>query len=261
MIIALIPARYQSTRLPGKPLLKFGEYTMIQRVYLQTIKSVYVDKTYVLTDSEEVKNNVEEINGNVLMVPDDCLNGTERICIALDRFKELFEDVEMIVNVQGDEPFIKPNQIDIAISKYRNNFSSENKDLLACSTLHFKIEKRDMLSDRSIGKLVLDNNSNILYCSRNTIPSNKTGEYKLDENGKLEFPYYGHIGLFVFNKDYLLNKYMEKNYPLQIHEDIEWLKIIEQGYKICSTCVQDYEIGVNTIEDYNYLVNKYIKKN
>ena len=246
MIIGLIPARYDSTRLPGKPLLKFGDKTMIQMVYERTCKSVYIDKTYVVTDDDRIKNNIESIGGNVLMVKEECLNGTERLCKAISNFKELFETVDIIVNIQGDEPFIQPNNIDTAISNFN--------DKVVCSTLHYNITNNNDLFNLSIGKLVLDNNNNILYCSRNCIPYNKDGNPDLEKTN-----YYGHIGLFVFSKTYLLNEYTKVNTKLQLEEDIEWLKIIEQGFKIKSTCIKDYEIGVNLLEDYNYLLDKYVK--
>ena len=248
MIVALIPARYQSSRLPGKPLLKFGKYSMIQRVYLQTIKSKLINKTYVLTDDERVKKSIEEVNGNCLMITEECLNGTERLCIALNKHKNLFENVNLIVNVQGDEPFINPNHIDIAINKMLN---SKNKSI-KCSTLHYLIDKKEDLNDTSIGKLVLNKDDIILYCSRNCIHSNKKKDYNLS-NCK----YFGHIGLFVFEIDYLRNEYMKDNTPLQLEEDIEWLKIIENGFNVLSSLVDDYEIGVNLPKDYNYLINKY----
>ena len=129
MIIGLIPARYQSSRLPGKPLLMFGDKTMIQRVYLQSIKSELIDKVYVVTDDERVKKSIDDICGNCLMIKDECLNGTERICIALNKYNDIFKDTKFIVNVQGDEPFINPNHIDIAINKMlkKNNSNWEIK--------------------------------------------------------------------------------------------------------------------------------------
>jgi 3-deoxy-manno-octulosonate cytidylyltransferase (CMP-KDO synthetase) len=255
MTIALIPARYDSKRFPGKPLIKFGNTTMIQMVYLKTKKSVYIDDVYVVTDDIRIKENIEQIGGKVLTVYDDCLNGTERICKAIKNNPLLFEDEHIIVNVQGDEPFINPNHIDIAISKMNRfccGISKGTIDSIVCSTLHFKIENEIDLFNKSIGKLVLSSNDNILYCSRNCIPFNKEGKPDLSKTN-----YFGHIGLFVFKKDYLLDNFCEENTPLQLEEDIEWLKIIEQGYHIKSTCIKDYEIGVNTIEDYNYLVQKY----
>ena len=251
MIIALIPARYQSSRLPGKPLLKFGNETMIQKVYKQTIKSKLINKTYVLTDDVRVKESVEEIGGNYLMIKEECLNGTERICIAINKFPELFKDVSYIVNVQGDEPFIDPNHIDIAIKKM-----NDTNNNVKCSTLHYKIEKKEELDNKSIGKLVLDCNDNIMYCSRNCIPANKKNTKDIDKCN-----YYAHIGLFVFDVEYLKNNYYNKpNTPMQLEEDIEWLKLLEQGYKIVSSCVDNYEIGVNLQEDYMYLIDKYYPK-
>ena len=249
MIIALIPARYQSSRLPGKPLLKFGNETMIQKVYQQTIKSKLIDKAFVLTDDIRVKESVEAIGGNCLMITDECLNGTERICIAVNKFPELFENVKYIVNVQGDEPFINPKHIDIAINK----MIQSKKENIKCSTLHYKINKVDELNNTSIGKLVLDSNDCIMYCSRNCIPANKSSKPNLQNCN-----YYAHIGLFVFDIDYLKNNYYNKpNTPLQLEEDIEWLKLLEQGFTIVSSCVDDYEIGVNLPEDYQYLLQKY----
>jgi 3-deoxy-manno-octulosonate cytidylyltransferase (CMP-KDO synthetase) len=248
MIIGLIPARYNSTRLEGKPLLIFGNKTMIQKVYEQSIKSKYIDKVYVVTDNIKIKKNIEDINGNVLMITDKCLNGTERICLAINKFPQLFKDSKYIVNIQGDEPYIDPLNIDIAIKKLINS----SNDTIKCSTLHYKIENNNDLQDLSIGKLVLNKNNYILYCSRNCIPSNKNNTYNTNN-----CDYYGHIGLFVFTKEYLQNHFLNINMPLQLEEDIEWLKIIEQGFQIISSCVQNYEKGVNTIEDYNYLILKY----
>lgn len=251
MIIALIPARFHSSRLPGKPLLKFGEDTMIQKVYKQTIKSKLIKKAYVLTDDERIKESVEEINGSCILIKDECLNGTERICIALNRYKHFFENCELIVNVQGDEPFINPEHIDLAINKL---LLSQN-DKVVCSTLHYQITNPDELNNTSIGKIILDKNSEVIYCSRSCIPANKDKNCNL-----LNCNYYAHIGLFVFKINYLKNEYNKENTPLQLEEDIEWLKIIEQGFRLVSSCVKDYEIGVNLPEDYQYLITKYYKK-
>ena len=246
-IIALIPARYQSSRLPGKPLLQFGDYTMIQRVYLQTTKVKLINQVYVVTDDERVKENIEKINGNIIMVTDDCLNGTERICLALKKMNQKnLEEITLVVNVQGDEPFINPKHISLAIEQMISN----NDNNCVCSTLHYKITNFSELDNKNVGKLVLDNNNYIMYCSRNCIPGSKTD--KIDKNIK----YFGHIGVFVFKPSYL-EKYMLSNTKYQLIEDIEWLKIIEQGYKIKSSLVYTFEIGVNVKEDYEYLINKY----
>ena len=246
MIIGLIPARYQSSRLPGKPLLQFGGETMIQKVYKQTCLAKGIDIAYVLTDDDRVAESVRVIGGNVLTITEPCLNGTERICHALKKYPDLFKEATLIVNVQGDEPFINPAHIDLAI------LSMQLLNNVKCTTLHYRIDKIEDLANRSIGKLVLDEKDCILYCSRNCIPANKSKTPDISKTA-----YYGHIGLFVFDLEYLKNEYMGKDYPLQLEEDIEWLKLLEQGYRIKSVLVNDYEIGVNLPEDYAYLLKKY----
>ena len=124
---------------------------------------------------------------------------------------------------------------------------------MVCSTLYYKYNSKEEIIKRTNGKIVFDNNNNILYCSRNVIPGCKNTFYNNNYN------YNGHIGVFVFDKNYLLEEYVKENTKNQLSEDIEWLKILEQGYKINAVLVDNYEIGVNTPEDYKYLLNKYKK--
>lgn len=242
-ICAIIPARYKSSRLPGKPLLKINNQSIIAMTYLQTCKSKYIDKVFVATDDERIKEEVESINGNVIMITQDCLNGTERICHCLEYLDEKYE---FIVNIQGDEPYIDPENIDHMIEKHLNHLE------IVCTTLHTEIIENENLYDYSIGKMVLDLNNHIMYCSRNTIPITKSGNISND------IPYYAHIGIFIFNRNFL-RKYMgHPNTPLQLTEDIEWLKIMEMGYRIKSyKAIKYHEMGVNTPEDYQKLLNKY----
>jgi 3-deoxy-manno-octulosonate cytidylyltransferase (CMP-KDO synthetase) len=243
-ICALIPARYQSSRLPGKPLLPINGKTMIQRTLEQTQKSKLIDRVYVVSDDDRILNHISEIGGESIKVDKECLNGTERICYALQQIQEKYE---IVVNVQGDEPFINPEDIDIAIQNFKNNIDNSK---MVCSTLHYVIEDTQSLFNRNIGKLVLNNNNQIMYCSRAFIPHNKDGTLIND------FKYYGHIGIFVFKASYL-PEFLTKNTPCQLSEDIEWLKIIEQGYQIISSQVELGEISINTMEDYQYIINKY----
>ena len=242
-IVACIPARYKSLRLPGKPLLKINDKTIINHVYDRVNQSTLIDMIYVLTDDERIEQEVLRFGGNCIMKNIECLNGTERICKSLEFIDNKYT---IIVNIQGDEPFIDPLNIDKCIS----NFIQNNYNNFVCATLHTKITHEEA-EKTSIGKLVLDCHNNIMYCSRVPIPSTKLGKINKNIN------YYGHIGLFVFNRHYLENHYMEKNYHCQLSEDIEWLKIIESGNKINSTQVDFSEISVDTREDYNYLVAKY----
>ena len=215
----MIPARYNSSRLPGKPLLKINNKTIIKLVFEQVKKCKYKGDIFVTTDDNKI---IEEIGiDNCIMINENCLNGTERICYAL---KKINKEYDIIVNVQGDEPFIDPKNIDFVIKKYIN-FKDEEK--LVCTTIH-NIMNNSNVINQNIGKLVLDNQNNILYCSRSVIPGNKNNTI-INENTYLE-----HIGVFVFKYNYL-NEYLETpNTPCMLSEDIEWLKIIETGYKIKS---------------------------
>lgn len=247
-VCALIPARYQSSRLPGKPLKKIGDYTIIQRTYLQTAKSKYLDKSriFIVTDDDRIADNIKEIGGQVLMMKEDCLNGTERICRVLDQVDKQYQ---VIVNVQGDEPFIDPKNLDFVIEKY---FQSLGDPLMVCTTIHCQIKKHEDLNNRALGKMVIDCNDNVLYCSRAMIPHTKTGDSDPSTS------YFGHIGIFVFRRSYLLDYFTSENTSAQLAEDIEWLKILEMGYRIKSYQVDSSEIGINTPEDFNYLAKKYL---
>lgn len=244
--VCFIPSRYQSSRLPGKPLLEINGKTVIKRVYQQVQKCKLVDEIIVLTDDERIREEVESFGGNVGMVLEECLNGTERI---VRYIKKHFDCCDLVINVQGDEPYINPINIDRCIQNYIDKrFLIPD---MKCSTLHFIHHDYNEIKKRSNGKLILDQKSNIMYCSRNIIPGLKKTEFDI------ETTYYGHIGVFVFDKDYLMNQYLNGNTPYQLTEDIEWMKILEDGYRINSVLAEDHEIGLDTPEDFKYLRDKY----
>lgn len=246
--ICFIPARYQSSRLPGKPLLKINNKTIINLVYEQVQKCSLIDNIIILTDDDRIKNEVDLFGGNCVVISENCVNGTERI---VKFIKQSNIEVDLIVNVQGDEPYINPIHIDKCIENYLEKKNLLKSIDIKCGTLHFEYKDISEVEKRSNGKIVLDKYNNILYCSRNIIPGfKKSGINK----GHV---YYGHIGVFVFDKNYLINEYLNGYSPNQLAEDIEWLKILEDGYKITSVLVCDHEIGVDTYDDYNYLYNKY----
>jgi 3-deoxy-manno-octulosonate cytidylyltransferase (CMP-KDO synthetase) len=243
-ILCCIPARFHSTRLPGKPLLKINNKTIINLVY-EKAQQVHVGDIIVLTDDNRIYEEVLSFGGNCHIITEDCLNGTERIITYLNKINH--SNYDTIVNLQGDEPFINPSHVNLAICNYINKKTE-------CSTICFKTSNRSEILSKSRGKAVLDNSNNIIYCSRNIIPSSK------NENIVENYLYNIHVGIFVYNKKYLLNNYASENTPLQLTEDIEWLKIIEQGFKINTIIVDKVEHGLDTIEDYEYLFNKYNTK-
>ena len=253
-IIICIPARYESTRLRGKPLMKINGKTIIQHVYEKALELKKKYKVYdlvILTDKDIIKKEVESFGGIGIIIKEQCLNGTDRIIHYLKNYyiaKGISIRNKVVVNIQGDEPFINVENISKAIDNYIVNKNDTN---IVCSTIHHKTRDVDTIKLKSRGKLVLDKNNNIMYCSRNVIPSNK------NNNVVPDIDYYIHIGIFVFDANYLIKHYYNNNTRLQLIEDIEWMKIMEQGYKINSVEVEESERGVDTIEDYDYLVNKY----
>ena len=242
-MLCCIPARYESSRLPGKPLLKINSKTIINLVYEQVLKTKITD-IIVLTDDDRIYEEVLSFGGNCVIVTEECLNGTERIIKYLNSINNSKYDV--IINVQGDEPFIEPEVIDQVI----DNFIKKKP---TCSTVCYKTDDKDEIILKSRGKTIIDKNNNILYCSRNVIPTNKK------DNIIPDYLYNIHVGIFVYNKNYLLNEYLKENTQYQLTEDIEWLKIIEQGYNVNTIFSDKLERGVDTKEDYEYLLNKYQK--
>lgn len=249
--IACIPARYGSSRLCGKPLLEINGKPIIQHVYERVKMVDCLSDVIVLTDDERIANVIRNINGNVSIIKEDCLNGTDRICHYLNTFDY---SNTIVVNVQGDEPFIDPENIKLAIENYKKRKLIDEK--MVCSTLHYHTKDEKLIKSKSKGKLVLDLEGNILYCSRNIIPSSKNNDIVYDKNNNI-INYNIHIGVFVFDSNYLMNMYRNNNTPLQLTEDIEWMKIMEQGFHINSVLTSNHEIGVDTINDYNYLIDKY----
>ena len=250
--LCVIPARYASSRLPGKPLLKIDNKSVIERTYNSVLKSKYFNQTntVVVSDDDRIINEIKNIGGLTEKITEECLNGTERICIMLEKDPKYLQ-YNTILNVQGDEPFIDPNTIDKCMEEYDENY--QNGLVLPCVTAHFKITKGEDLHNTNIGKLVLNKNNDIMYCSRSMIPHTKNRK-----PGNVD--YFGHIGLFVFNRQTLFQYMNTPNTPSQLTEDIEWLKIMENGNKIRSVLVPENEIGINTPEDYQYLKKKYEKK-
>lgn len=243
--ICCIPARYNSTRLPGKPLLKINDKTIINLVYERALK-LNVSSVVVITDDNRIYNEVVGFGGKCCILEEETLNGTDKIILYL---KKNNINSNIIVNVQGDEPYFNYNDVNKAIENYKANKILNEK--IVCSTLHYGTKDINEIQSKSRGKLVLSKNNYIMYCSRNIIPSGKKNN--IIEN----YEYNIHIGIFVYDKDYLLNNFCKENTQLQLCEDIEWMKIMEQGYVIISEKVNSAEISVDTIEDYNYLLSKY----
>ena len=236
-IIGIIPARFGSTRLPGKPLINIKEKPMIQRVYEQTMKSKYISKVIVATDDKRIFNEVRSFGGICVMTSKKHKSGTDRIAEAAKN-----ERCSIVVNIQGDEPFIDPANIDKAIEPLLKNKN------LNVSTLAVRISDFDELYDSNNVKVVLDKYKNALYFSRLAIPFDEfiVNNLKGLPNRKA---FYKHIGLYVYRKNFLLKLSKMKVSYLEKSEKLEQLRILENGEKIKVVLTKKDSFSIDTKED------------
>ncbi|MBI4810844.1 MAG: 3-deoxy-manno-octulosonate cytidylyltransferase [Ignavibacteriales bacterium] len=236
-IVAIIPARYASTRLPEKPLIDLCGKPMIQRVYERTKKATLVNRVIVATDHEKITEAVKSFGGEVMLTPSDLKSGSDRIAYVAKNLK----DAVIIVNVQGDEPLISPTMIEEAIKPMIDDSK------IQMATLVKKITMAAEVSNPNIVKTVLDEDGFALYFSRSPIPFLRNGSE--NNTWHRQFTYYKHIGLYVFRREFLLQFASWQESALERAERLEQLRIIEHGFKIKATITEYDSIPVDTAED------------
>jgi 3-deoxy-manno-octulosonate cytidylyltransferase (CMP-KDO synthetase) len=240
-IIGIIPARFASTRFPGKPLVKIGDKTMIQRVYEQVNRTNYINKTIVATDDERIFNHVQSFGGNVLMTAPNHESGTARCAEIIEQLKgQSAENFDIAINIQGDEPFIQPQLIDDLVA-----FLVENKTF-DIATAAKKITDARTLFNPNVVKVVLSESSKGLYFSRQTIPYIRGTE---EEHWLGEQDFYKHIGIYAFRTKTLLEIVKSPVSPLEKSESLEQLRWLYNDYTI-GVLKTDFEtVGIDTPED------------
>ena len=237
---AVIPARYGSTRFPGKALAEIDGKPMVIRVMEAAEKSDLIEEVYVATDDLRIKSTVEAAGGNAVMTSKEHKTGTDRIAEAAELI-----DAELIVNVQGDEPLIKSDTIAEALLPFKDNPE------LKMSTLRRKLNPSDA-ENPNIVKVVVDKDNYALYFSRSKIP------FYRDQAGD-GGTFYQHIGLYVYRKDFLIEYSKMDSTPLERAESLEQLRVLENGYKIKVIETEAKLIGVDRKEDIA-LVEKELKR-
>ncbi|MBI5747693.1 MAG: 3-deoxy-manno-octulosonate cytidylyltransferase [Nitrospinae bacterium] len=230
-IIAIIPARYASTRFPGKPLASINGKPLIQHVWERVSKAQSLNRVIVATDDERIFKTVKEFGGEAEMTLQNHSTGTDRISEVAKRLK-----TDIIVNVQGDEPLIEPDVIDEAVKPLMNN--SE----ILMATLKTRIINNEELKDPNVVKVVTDRDDFALYFSRFPIPY-------VRDSGQEKYIYYKHIGIYVYKKDFLLKFAQMRPTLLEEAEKLEQLRALENGYKIKVVETDYNSIGVDTPED------------
>jgi 3-deoxy-manno-octulosonate cytidylyltransferase (CMP-KDO synthetase) len=233
--LGIIPARYASTRFPGKPLIDIAGKSMIQRVYEQACSSSSLDKVVIATDDERIIAEVKRFGGEYALTRNDHQSGTDRCA----EVAEKFPGFKVIINIQGDEPYIDPVQIDLLSSCFTD-------PEVRLATLVKRIGDEEELFNQNIPKVVLNNLQQAIYFSRHTIPFLRNVE---QADWFRTHQFYKHIGIYGYTAETLLQITRLKPSSLELAESLEQLRWIENGYRI-QTRVTDLEsIAVDTPED------------
>jgi 3-deoxy-manno-octulosonate cytidylyltransferase (CMP-KDO synthetase) len=235
IVVAIIPARYASTRFPGKPLADICGKPMIQHVYERTMQAESVSRVIVATDDERIRAAVVGFGGDVAMTRSDHPSGTDRLAEVAVTL-----DADLIVNVQGDEPMIDPNMIDQAVKPLLNDSS------IVMGTLKSRIESDEDFGNPNVVKVVSDNAGFALYFSRTSIP------HRRDETDVALFK---HVGLYVYRRDFLLTYPQLPETALEKAEKLEQLRVLEHGYRIYVTETDRQSIGVDVPADLQKVVS------
>jgi len=241
----VIPARLASTRLPRKLLLSETGKPLLQHTYESAAESSKAAGLIVAADHEEIAAAVRGFGGRVVMTNPDCASGTDRVA----EVARSMSDVEILVNVQGDEPDISAAAIDLAIELL------ERDDAAVMSTLATPIRQRAKLDDPACVKVVFDGNQRALYFSRAPIPFARNW----DDASLSSEPatYYQHIGLYAYRRDFLLRIAELPRAAIEKIENLEQLRVLAAGYSIVVGVIDEPTVGIDTPEDYRAFVERW----
>jgi 3-deoxy-manno-octulosonate cytidylyltransferase (CMP-KDO synthetase) len=246
-VVGIIPARYDSTRLPGKVLLDLAGKPMIQRVYERCRQAELLDEVLVATDDERVRDAVEAFGGRAEMTSCEHCSGTDRLAEVAERMGSLGPG-DVIVNIQGDEPMIEPEAIDAAVRPFFNDAD------LQMGTIATPIDELEEHLDPAAVKVVIDADGWALYFSRAPIPYFRLAAGEQQPDGPRRHPASGmsplkHVGLYVYRREMLLWYAGLPVSPLEQTEGLEQLRVLEAGRRIQVVIVDYSPIGVDTPED------------
>lgn len=238
-ITGIIPARWGSSRFPGKPLVMIDGKSMIRRVYGQAKKSKLLNNVIVATDDKRIANEIINSGGEAVMTSTKHKTGTDRINEVIKKIGN--KAGEIIVNIQGDEPFINPKTIDLTIKELINN-----KDAVVSTPIK-KISYEKEILNENVVKVAQDKKGYALYFSRSVIPFNRS---------KKKINYYKHIGLYVYRKNFLSKFVKMKQTENEIAESLEQLRILDNGYKIKTVVIKEESISIDTPADLKKIKKK-----
>jgi 3-deoxy-manno-octulosonate cytidylyltransferase (CMP-KDO synthetase) len=231
-ILCVIPSRIKSTRLPRKPLLPIQGKPMVQWVYENASKCSIITKVVVATDSEEIASVIKNCGGDVEMTDANLQTGSDRVAAVADKY----DDMDIVINLQGDEPFIQPKMLEQLIAPY---LAGETPEM---TTLAYKLDMEKEYDDPRIVKVITALNGDAIYFSRSPIP------YFKNTPGT-QTPVYHHIGLYGFRRDFLLKYTNLPQTPLEKAESLEQLRALEHGYRIRVCLTEEKTVEVNDEKD------------
>jgi len=237
MIVGIIPARFASSRLMGKPLAEIGGKPMIQHTWQNAKKAKLLDKVVIAVDDEKVFKVAKSFGAEVYMTPQNVASGSDRIALVASKLP----DATILVNIQGDEPFIKGKMIDEAIEPLL--FDKK----VSLSTLAKRITTVDEMKSTSVVKVVFDYNNYAMYFSRSPIPFARDTRTNLErvENSEM----YKHVGLYVYRKEVLMKFTTLKPTDLELTEKLEQLRFLEHDYKMKIVITEYDSLSVDTQKD------------
>jgi 3-deoxy-manno-octulosonate cytidylyltransferase (CMP-KDO synthetase) len=237
--IGIIPARYASTRFPGKPLVDIGGKTMIQRVYEQASQAL--KWVYVATDDDRIAENVKSFGGRVIMTSPNHKSGTDRCSEAIKKIQYLEEGVkfDVVINIQGDEPFIKPEQLRLL----KSCFEDQNVNI---ATLAKRIDSQEDVFNPNVVKVIVDKELQAIYFSRSPIPYVRNDQ---PENWLAAYPFLKHIGIYAYRVVTLRQITMLQPSVIELAESLEQNRWIENGYKISVETTKFETVSIDTPED------------
>jgi len=235
-ILCVIPSRIGSTRMPRKPLSLIQGKPMIQWVYENASRCKTLTKVVVATDSEEIAEVIHAINGNVVMTDSALPTGSDRVAVVAESMPEM----EIVINLQGDEPFIKPRMLEQLVSPYLAGDTPE------MTTLAYPLDREKNYNNPGAVKVITDLKGNAIYFSRSPIPC-----FREEVNA----PVYHHMGVYAFRRDFLLRYRNLPQTPLEKAESLEQLRAIEHGYKIRVCLTEERTLEINTPEEYEIAQN------
>lgn len=237
-ILGIIPARYASTRFPGKPLTIINGKSMIQRVYEQALKAEMLNDVVVATDDDRIYDAVLSFGGKVVMTSSEHKSGTDRCAEVV---KTINDKYEAVVNIQGDEPFINPEQI----NQIASLISQKDSQI---ASLCKPIKDADELFDNNVVKVVFDINGNALYFSRHTIPFMRNVENEA-RSWMNSHTFYKHIGIYAYKTDVLEQISQLTQSELEMSESLEQLRWLENSYRIIMGITEYESYSIDTPRD------------